>query len=465
MTEHVAAALREALTGEAAKATTPDDPWPRFAARETRHRRMRWVRRSAVAGFLVVVVGIQSNVVPLPGWVPGVAVASAPSRLSAGPSRGSLAGDVAWQDGLRRQVKDMQDPEGLWRVGDRSAIRVVYAGDVPGLRLALVLVPLHLGVIKDWTLVWYEGPTGAAPDRMEWSSNTNADTPAATLLYGSVDRGGAAVVIGPPGASVTVSGGATYSAAGTVDRHPLATSADGSGVAVVDLPAGGPPRLATRITVDGALYFEGGLDGGWSGGSGSGQDPSPEMLAVAARDARGPGLDRDRFLAFATTALNDSRLAAEDVTLRLLWTGTVNGVPAALLTVQPRGGGVIVYAMHGGIDLQRTDLRLLLPADGAFERPIAWRLRAEGKDTQTDQVVVVAPPGAASVTVTVDGGSPVPVPLDASGAGSTTVSPSSPAVVTAYTSDGATIAGTPLNLLESDMGQLPGDTPGTRVVG
>ncbi|GAA3247746.1 hypothetical protein ACFO1B_38885 [Dactylosporangium siamense] len=465
MTEHVAAALRAALTDEAAKAITAEDPWPRFAARETRHRRQRRIRRSAVAGLLLVAVGIQSNVVPLPGWMPGVAVAAAPSRLSAGPPRGGLAGDVAWQDGLRRQVKDMQDPEGWWRVGDRGTIRVVYAGDVPGMRLALVLVPLHFGVIRSWTLVWYAGPTGAAPEQMEQHSNTNADTPVATLLHGSADRGGVAVVVGPPGSTVTISGGATYSAAGTVDRKLLATSADGSGVAVAELPAGGPPRLATRITVDGAVSFEGGLDGGWSGRFGSGTDPSPEMLDAAARDARGPGLDRDRFLRFASTALNDSRLEVEDVTLRLLWTGTVNGQPAALLSVQPHGGGVIVYAMHGGVDWLRFDLRLLLPAAGAFERPIGWRLRAEGKDTQTDQVVVVAPPGAASVTVTAGGSSPAPVPLDASGAGTTTVPPGNPAVVTAYTSGGVTIASTPLHVLDTDMGQLPGDTPGTRVVG
>lgn len=465
MSEHVVTALQNALNGEAGTMTTPEDPWPRFAAREAAHRRVRRVRRSAVAAIVAVVVGVQTNVVPLPAWMPAVAVAATPSRLSAGATRGSLAGDMAWQDGIRRQVTDVTEPEGLWRVGDRGTIRIVYAGDVPGRRIALVLVPMHLGLIRDWTLVWYDGPTGAAPDRMTRLSSDTADAPAATVFDGSAQDGGMAIVVGPAGSTVTISGGATYTAAGTVDRRPLLTSADGSGVAVIGLPPGPAPQLTARVTLGGTAYFAGAMGGGWSNRSGVSGDPSPEQLAGAIRDTRGPGLDPEVFLAFAVTALNDSRLAAADVTLRLLWSGTVNGRPAGLLTLQPRGGGVLVYALHGEVTLRRTDLRLLLPAAGAFERPIGWRLRTEGRDTQTDKVVVVAPPGAASVTVTVDGGSPVPVPLDASGAATITVSPSSPAVLTAYTTAGQAIASTPLHLLEGDMSQLPGDTPGTRVTG
>ena len=42
-------------------------------------------------------------------------------------------------------------------MADRDAIRVLYASDVPGHRLALVLVPLRLGLITSWQLIWYDG--------------------------------------------------------------------------------------------------------------------------------------------------------------------------------------------------------------------------------------------------------------------------------------------------------------------
>ncbi|MFF5232763.1 hypothetical protein [Dactylosporangium sp. NPDC000521] len=467
MTDHVTTALHDALAGEAARMTTPEDPWPRFAARESAHRRVRRRRTAtAVAAVLAILIGVQTNVVPLPGWVPAVAVAAAPSRLTAGPTRGSLAGDAAWLEGLRRQIPYITEPEGLWEVADRGAIRIVFAGDIAGHRLAFVLLRVRLGLVSAWTIARYGGPAGAAPDRMMFDGTMDAREPVATLFDGTVTGGGFALVVGPPGAAVTINGGAVYTAEGTVVRRTLATSTDGSGVASVVLPPGRQPEVATRVTVDGALYYSGPLTGGWSGRPGESEDPTPEMLDAAARGARGPGLDPRVFLTFTATALHSSRLYPQDVTLRLLWTGTVNGQPAGLLTLQPPGGGVVVWAFHGNDRVHSFDLRLLVPADGAFERPYAWRLRAEGHgDTVTDRVVVVAPPGAASVTVTSGGGAPVQVPLDASGSGETTVPPGTPAVVTAYTAGGEVMATTPLHVLEGDASQLPGDTPGTRVTG
>ncbi|MEK8109751.1 hypothetical protein NKG94_45500 [Micromonospora sp. M12] len=66
---------------------------------------------------------------------------------------------------------------------------------------------------------------------------------------------------------------------------------------------------------------------------------------------------------------------------------------------------MIAYAMHGD---ERTgwwtDLRLLLPAEGAEQRPIGWRIAADdGPRTPTGQARVIAPPDAARVTVTVEG--------------------------------------------------------------
>ena len=464
MTGDVEVKLRDSLRAEADTVAVLEDPWPRFAQREDAHRRARRIRVGVIAGFLAAAVGVQTNLIPLPGWVPGIAVASSPSPLADGPTRGSLATDRDWLDGLRKQVKDLQDPDGWWRITDRDAIGVVYAGDVPGRRIALAFVPLRLGVITDSTLVWFSGPPGAEPEQMEQGGNEAAGTTVATWMDSDAN-GGVALVIGPEGSTVTISGFSGYSPTGIVERHQLSSST-GTGIGVATVPpariAGGP-TLATRVTNGDTLIHEGPVYGGWSG-PGTSQEPTDEMLTAAVRDTRGPVIDRAILARFVDYALRDSRLPAQDVTIRVRWCGSINDKSAALFTIQPKGGGVIAYAMHGDTSAWRTDLRLLLPAHGAEQRPIAWRMRAEGKDTRTDRVIVVTPPGAATATVTVQEGAPIPVTLDASGFGTTTIPPNEPAIVTAHAPDGTTLASTPVPAFESNSGGLPGDTPNTRIV-
>src|SRR5262245_33068690 len=155
--------LRDALGGAAETIDVAGDPWPRFARRERVHRRNRRIRFAAAAVVLAAAVGVQTGVVPLPGWVPGIAVAGGSTALTRPPTRGSLAGDTSFLDGLRREIKDVEDPGELWRVTDRSKIKFVYAADVAGHRLALALVPLRFGFLADQALIWYEGEAGAAP--------------------------------------------------------------------------------------------------------------------------------------------------------------------------------------------------------------------------------------------------------------------------------------------------------------
>jgi hypothetical protein len=463
MNGDVETVLRQALVREAGGLAGPADPWPRFARREAAHRRARWARRAAAAGVLAVLVGVQTNVVPLPGWAPGIAIASRPAVLAEGPPRGGLAGDRTWLAGLRARVEDHQDPDGLWRVADRDAIKLVYAADVPGHRLALMLVPLRLGLIEVPELVFYEGPPGAAPAEMRRGSNTGADTPVVTWLAGDATDGGTAVVIGPAGSTVTISGGFRYSARGVVERDWRLPPTGDIGVARVPAAAV-DPGVSTRVTDGDTVLYEGPVYGGWRGVDSAVEEPTPAMLAEAARGARGPALDPAVLASFVRSAVSDSRLSVREVTVRLRWVGTVNGKPAALLTLRPRGGGVLAYALHGVADAWRTDLRLLLPAAGADTRPLAWRMRSEGRDRRTDRVIVVAPPGAVTASVAVDGGPAAPVALDADGAGTATVRSDRPATVTAYGPDGAALASTPVPPFESDSGGLPGSTPGTRVV-
>jgi hypothetical protein len=187
------------------------------------------------------------------------------------------------------------------------------------------------------------------------------------------------------------------------------------------------------------------------------------MLTAAVRDTRGPIIDRAILAHFVGYALRDSGLSAQDVTIRVRWCGSINDKPAALFTIQPEGGGVLAYAMHGGTAGWQTDLRLLLPADGAAQRPIAWRMGAEGQETRTERVVVVAPTGTAIATTTAGDGAPTPVTLDASGFGTTTIVPDQPATVTAHAADGTALASTPIPAFETNTGGLPGDTLNTRI--
>ncbi|WP_405117137.1 hypothetical protein OG559_05925 [Micromonospora sp. NBC_01405] len=189
------------------------------------------------------------------------------------------------------------------------------------------------------------------------------------------------------------------------------------------------------------------------------------LLTAARRGARGTPLDDANLRGFVESALLDSRLPAAGTTVRVRWSGSEHGRAAALLTVQPAGGGVIAYAMHNDARTGWwTDLRLLLPAAGADQRPIGWRIRADnGTRPPTGEVRVIAPPDAARVTVVVGGAPPASVTLDASNAGTTRIPPDQPATLTAYSRDGSVLGTTPLPLVEANGSSLPGDSPATRV--
>lgn len=463
MSPDLETALRESLTREAETITGPADPWPAFARRESTHRRNRRVRTGVLAGVLGALVGIQTNVVPLPGWAPGIAVAGRPRTLADVPTRGELAGDAAWLTALRQQVKDLSDPDGIWRVTDRDSIQVIYAGDIPGKRVAILLVKLRLGLLTVWERITYDGPPGATPAQMREAGNGEADFPVVSYTYGDDVNGGGALVVGPPDATVSLGLGFEYHASGVVKRRMLPVDSR-DGIATAALPATArDPEPYARVTQGGKVIFEGGISSGWSG-SGTVDGPTPEMLAAARESAQGTPVNNVLLTHFVAEALRDSRLPPHGVTPRLWWSGQINGKPAVLLTVQPSGGGVIAYAFHGDPTAWRYDLRLLLPADGAYTRPLAWRMRAEGRDDPTNRVHVVAPHGTARVTVTAGTGAPVPVQFDATGLGTTAIPADEPATVTTYAADGTQIASTPVPPFEPAMGDLPGATRGTRII-
>jgi hypothetical protein len=453
--------LREALSGRAEALGVPgDDPWPGFARRERTHRRNRRIRLASAAVVLAAAVGVQSGVVPLPGWVPGIAVAGRQTALTSAPTRGSLAGDAAWLEGMRGQIKDVDDPDGLWKVADRKKIRFLYAGDVAGRRLMLAAVPLRFGFLTDQALIWYEGEAGAAPAAMTEAGREDGGQTVMTLMEGRAESEGSLLVVAPPGAKVAVSVGFDYSAAGRIVHH--APRVFTGGVAEMALPrAPFNPGVTVTVTEGDRTVYAGPVSGSWGSNGADPQVPGDAMLDQA---LAGRVFDRETMRNWLAGALNDARLPAAGTAARVRWTGTVNGQPAALVTIQQGKGGVLAFAWHGNFSSYREDLRLLLPAAGVDRRPIAWRMRAEGKDDRTSQVIVVTPPGTGKTMLTVSGGQPVTLSMDASGEAVTTLPPDAVATVTAYPADGSAPSTTPVPPFETDSGGLPGDTPKTRIV-
>ncbi|GAA0575662.1 hypothetical protein GCM10010172_70510 [Paractinoplanes ferrugineus] len=446
--------LRDALHSGAGALDVPEDPWPAFTRRERTHRRNRRIRVAGVAVALAAALGVQTGVVPLPAGAPGIAVAGRPTALTSAPTRGNLAADAGFLAALRGEIKDIEDPGETWRITSRQKIKFVYAADVGGHRLALALVPLRFGFLTDAALVWYEGPAGAPAAEMTEGGRTDGGNTVVTWMDGYSDRTGLLVVVAPPAATVAVSSGFTYTAAGRVEHGKPVRSA---GLAEVPLAASPmEPGVTVKVTDRGAILHDGPASGSWSGHGGDNQEPTDSMLTAALGNRT---FDRELLRSWVSAAFLDARLPVAGASVRVGWTGTVNGQAAALVTVQPAGGGVLAYAFHGAADSYREDLRLLLPASGAAQRPIAWRMRAEGKDDRTDQVIVVAPPGATRVSL--DG---TALPLDATGAAVGSLPPNADATVTADFVDGTAPTSTPVPPFETDSGGLPGDTPRTRIV-
>ncbi|MGW5670918.1 hypothetical protein [Micromonospora sp. NPDC003776] len=448
----------------------PEDPWPEFTRLERRHRRTRLIRMVATVAVLAALVGIQTNVVRLPGWAPGIAVAAAPASLLDAPPRGALTGDDAWVKTLQARLSMDSSlggwqPDGMWKVGGRDQIRLLYGSDQPGHRVALVAVPLRIGLLTMTALVWFVGSPGAGVEQMRYAGNSDGGDSVMTLMRAGSGSNGFAVVVGPADSTVTISGDLRYTSKGTVE-YPNIARPDGSGVGIAVLPTT-PLRSepVVRVSRGNHVFYQGGLGGGPYEAIEPTEPDMDALLTGIKRGTRGVPLDNADLRNFVALALQDGRLPATGTTVRVPWTGRADGKAAALLTVQPTGGGVIAYAMHGG---ERTgtwmDLRLLVPAEGAYQRPIGWRIRADNPSrTPTDQVRVVAPPDADRVTVAVRGALPITVTLDASNAGTAPVPHNQPATVTAYSRNGDILGSTPVPPIEADMSGLPGDSPATRV--
>jgi hypothetical protein len=191
---------------ENGEARTP----PRYDLAAVTLRRRRQLRRQRMA-----LAGTALGVVLIAGGLPAVravlpvashdATASSSPTSPAGPAdlydqptRGSLAGDAGWLSALAARAWEV-DPQAGAPNPPPATHRVVYAGDIPGERVALVL-----GRAGGKTAyLWLHGRTGADPGQLDEAASpelTGTGAPVALLDVPSGTATGAALVlVGLPG--------------------------------------------------------------------------------------------------------------------------------------------------------------------------------------------------------------------------------------------------------------------------
>jgi hypothetical protein len=225
--------LLRSVMGDVSASVPPTDGWTSIRSRLRQVRRRRRLRAAARVGAGLLAV---SAVI---GAVNGIGI-DALTRHGPTPAaadkdvRGSLRSDAAWLKALRRHVAESAHVSsdgatqasglgaGEWSPPSAGAVRVIFAGDLNGYRLALVS--------GDWS------PVG----------RTLPSVPAVNLQRWFVGRAGAPVKDLLPGSSM-VSRGAETVAAQTVQPGSLPGSTaamKGSGVAVAVVDGAADVRLA-----------------------------------------------------------------------------------------------------------------------------------------------------------------------------------------------------------------------------
>lgn len=231
-------------------------------------------RRRVVRGRRLGAAGAALAVVLVVAVVPFLVGSAERGGEAATTTRGSLAGDTGFVDGMLRVPWTYQqwvtssggttlDPQLQPDVGWTSQTTdlaaayapdqrtVVFAGDVPGARWAFVVLAGELGD----TGAWFSGPPGAAPEEMTISGTPQTvgpDEPVAHLDLANPER--PLVVLTRPGDDVALSERAVLEADATVTRTyaPLPDD-DADGVLVTALTSStqfGDPA-SVRIDRDG----------------------------------------------------------------------------------------------------------------------------------------------------------------------------------------------------------------------
>lgn len=429
--------LRTALRREADDLGDPVAPHRLLSAGLRRTARRRRRRR---LGFLAAGVAVAAVVVAVPVGLgslrtdpPGVAAPTAPAvDVLAGPTRGSLAGDPAFLDGLVQQGWGDDAPADA-PVADVGTRRVVFAGDVGDGRWALVVgtnpapstLPAEqqtdLGAMSTVTGVWFVGPAGAAPEQMQPVTYPRGLDPGQVQTLGDPLTGDV-VVVAAPGDDIALSDRPDIRADGTVARtwRPVDVV---DGVAVgrftdVEPVATYSTAGQIRVSRDGVPVLEQTPDQ-------FGPQEGFPAVTVPIAYPRGQVSGADLLdQSSAADVLGRTGLPAEQVSFEVLWSGAVPGPDE-----RPSWAAVMVATLPSGARIvQGYDVRLVsdgstvsqpaqygggravfevLPAAGPTDDLVVAMQTAisdDGGRNTTRSLVVAVPDGITSVTALDDDG-------------------------------------------------------------
>lgn len=442
--------LRHALHVAADELGCPDAPASvradEMLALRGRRRRRRAVAVCAGLAVLLVTVAVPVGLSLLGSGGSDDRVVSPPTIPDADiygvPTRGSLAGDAAFVEAVRRLPWTGALTEGV--PGDLDpplpdapieTRNVVFAGDVTGARWALVAgqntaqptaeaadpdLQTDLGALSDIAAVWFVGPPGATAEQLVLATvprGISADRPAS--LYDAAT--GALVVVSAPGDVIEISPRPEVAADATVRRTFVDTNST-DGVAVLALeanPYDGPPAPVFRVSRSGMEVLQQGPDGYGD----PDQAPAPEIALTYLRPpnspfaARGLPLDEQRM---AAEILSQYGLRPDQIAFQVHYLGPLPGTSGQLagltvLTATFPSGAVLTRAFwlqeldsslgyFGGGSCAMDDLSAAgVPA---AQRIIAMRCDvaagAEDLPDATSTLVVIAPPALAAGYATVE---------------------------------------------------------------
>jgi hypothetical protein len=319
-----------------------------------------------------------------PGLVP---------QLLATPTRGGLAGDAAFIQTLLDRIGDDADGFGMPR--DRSRLRVLFAGDVPGgQRIALIA-----GVTSEPRMIHLSGLAGTSARRLSMSGWEDLQDPIVRSEWRDGQMtSGYALILGPGGYDVSISDAPRYLADGTVSRQwrPEPAGYVLRDVATVDR------GLRVRISRGDAILYEAAV-------TAAGQRRTAE---VDVTPLHGRGRPAPRAAQAAADALAfSSGLTGPDIRYVVLWSddfevddpqggGSGTGQIATVMALTEDGGGPYITL---ATDTNKqpnsrnhpTGSGVLGDPDGAL---IAMRLPTFS-GTIPDWLQIIAPPAAVRAEV------------------------------------------------------------------
>ncbi|MET7420407.1 hypothetical protein [Dactylosporangium sp. NPDC005555] len=221
-------------------------------------RRRRRVRKTTTAVMaMVLVLVVMVTVLPMflfggpgrpeggPGRLDGVPPTLVQPLLDT-PTRGSLAGDARYVGALLDRIVD--EPEDFGLPGDRTKLRVLFVGDVPGNRR----IALIAGITGVPRMVNLTGSGKAPVKDLDLTGWSDVEEPVVRDGWRGDKNEGYELILGPSGYDVSVSSAPQYMSDGTIQRTWTPEPAGYILRDTATLPRG----LRVRMTKGDTVFFE-----------------------------------------------------------------------------------------------------------------------------------------------------------------------------------------------------------------